>query len=166
MTIAQRLKDGDAVQRSAVEASLATSDKVSALRSALRSAPPKKGARSRSPLKAAVAQLLPDLLAFRAKGYTSAELAEIMRGNGFVIAARTLNKYISEARARPASRRKKKMASVAAAESKTTTVKSGSRTADAARTMATPPSLLATKPPAQARKAARDVLGHRFDDDV
>lgn len=165
MTIAQRLKEGDAGDRNAVEASLATSDKVSALRSALRSAPAKKGARSRSPLKAAVAQLLPDLIAFRAKGYTSVELAEIMRSNGFVIAARTLNKYINEARARPANRRKKKIASVAA-NSKTTTVKSGSRTADAARTMATPPSLLATKPPAQARRAAKDVLGHRFDDDV
>ncbi|MBM3654318.1 MAG: hypothetical protein FJX06_16110 [Alphaproteobacteria bacterium] len=93
------------------------------------------------------------------------ELAEIMRSNGFVIAARTLNKYINEARARPANRRKKKIAPVAAAESKTT-VKSGSRTADAAKTMATPPSLLATKPPAQARRAAKDILGHRFDDDV
>ncbi len=165
MTIAQRLKDGDAVDKNAVEASLATSDKVSALRSALRSAPLKKGARSRSPLKAAVAQLLPDLLAFRAKGYTSVELAEIMRSNGFVIAARTLNKYINEARARPESRRKGKISSVAA-KSKTTTVKSGSRTADAAKTMATPPSLLATKPPAQARRAAKDILGHRFDDDV
>jgi hypothetical protein len=165
MTIAQRLKEGDAVDKNAVEASLATSDKVSALRSALRSAPRKKGARSRSPLKAAVAQLLPDLLAFRAKGYTSVELAEIMRSNGFVIAARTLNKYINEARARPANRRKKKIAPVAAAEPKTT-VKSGSRTADAAKTMATPPSLLATKPPAQARRAAKDILGHRFDDDV
>jgi len=165
MTIAQRLKEGDAADKNAVETSLATSDRVSALRSALRSAPPKKGARSPSPLKAAVAQLLPDLLAFRAKGYTSAELSEIMRRNGFVIAARTLNKYINEARARPANRRKKKMASVAA-KSKTTTVKSGSRTADVARTMATAPLLLATKPPAQARKAAKDVLGHRFDDDV
>jgi len=166
MTIAQRLKDGDAVDKNAVEASLATSDKVSALRSALRSAPTKKGAGSRSPLKAAVAQLLPDLLAFRAKGYTSVELAEIMRSNGFVIAAATLNKYINEARARPANRRKKKIASVAA-KSKTTTLRnSGSRTADAPRTMATPPSLLATKPPAQARRTAKDVLGHRFDDDV
>ena len=148
MTIAQRLKDGDAVDKNAVEASLATSDKVSALRSALRSAPPKKGAGFRSPLKAAIAQLLPDLLAFRGKGYTSTELAEVMRGKGFVIAARTLNKYINETRARPTNRHKKKIAPVAAAESKTTTVKSGSRTADAARTMATPPSLLATKPPA------------------
>ena len=165
MTIAQRLKEGDAADKDAVEKSLAGSDKVSALRSALRSAPPKKGARSRSPLKAAVAQLLPDLLAFRAKGYTSVELAEIMRSTGFVIAPGTFNKYINEARARPANRHKKKIASVAA-KSKTTTVKSGSRTADAARTMATPPSLLATKPPAQARKAAKDVLGHRFDDDV
>jgi len=165
MTIAQRLKDGDAVDKNAVEASLATSDKVSALRSALRSAPTKKGAGSRSPLKAAVAQLLPDLLAFRAKGYTSVELAEIMRSNGFVIAARTLNKYINETRARPANRRKKQMPP-AAAKSKATTAKSGSSTADAPRTMATPPSLLATKPPAQARRTAKDVLGHRFDDDV
>jgi hypothetical protein len=165
MTVAQRLKESDSVDKNAVEASPATSDKVSALRSALRSAPPKKGARSRSPLKAAVAQLLPDLLAFRAKGYTSVELAEIMRRNGFVIAARTLNKYINEARARPANRRKKKIACVAA-KSKTTAVKPSSRAADAARTMATPPSLLATKPPTQARKAAKDVLGHRFDDDV
>lgn len=165
MTIAQRLKDGNAVDKNAVEASPAISDKVSALRSALRSAPRKKGARSRGPLKAAVAQLLPDLLAFRAKGYTSVELVEIMRSNGFVIAARTLNKYINDARARSASRRKKKMSPVAA-KSKTTTVKSGSRTADAARTMAAPPSLLATKPLAQARRAAKDVLGHRFDDDV
>jgi hypothetical protein len=88
-----------------------------------------------------------------------------MRRNGFVIAGRTLNKYINKARARSATRRKGKIAFVAA-KSKTTTVKFGSRTADAARTMATPPSLLATKPPTQARKAAKDVLGHRFDDDV
>jgi hypothetical protein len=125
----------------------------------------KKGARSRSPLKVAVALLLPDLLAFRAKGYTSVELAEIMRSNGFVIAVRTLNKYISEARARPTNQRKQKMAP-ASAKSKTTTVELGSRTADAARTMATPPSLLARKPRAQARKTAKEVLGHRFDDDV
>jgi hypothetical protein len=159
------LKESDAVDKNAVKASLAISDRVSALRSALRSAPPKEGARSRSPLKAAVAQLLPDLLAFRAKGYTGAELAEILRCNGFVIAVRTLNKYINEARARPAKRRKRTKASVTA-RPKTTTAKSGSRTADAARTIATSPSILATKPPTQARRTAKDVLGHRFDDDV
>jgi hypothetical protein len=76
------------------------------------------------------------------------ELAEIMRSNGFVIAARTLNKYINETRARPANRRKKQMPP-AAAKSKATTAKSGSSTADAPRTMATPPSLLPTKPPAR-----------------
>jgi hypothetical protein len=147
-----------------VEASKAPTDKVSAVRSALRSAPPRKGVRSRSPLKAAVAQLLPDLLAFRAKGYTSAELAEIMRENGFTIAAATLNNYINEVRARTLHRSKKK--AVAATEAKTTTVNSGSRKADAATKMATPPSLLSTKPLAQARRAAKDVLGHRFDYDV
>ena len=146
------------------EASNPPTDKVSALRSALRSAPPRKRARSRSLLKAAVAQLLPDLLAFRAKGYTSAELAEIMRENGFTIAAATLNKYINEARAQTTHRRKNK--AVIATEAKATTVNSGSRTADATTKMATPPSLLSTKPLAQNRRAAKDVLGHRFDYDV
>ena len=164
MTITQRSKEIDAMQKKALEANAASPDKVSTLRSALRSAPRKKGARSRSPLKAAVVQLLPDLLAFRAKGYTGAELAEIMRNNGFIIAAGTLNRYINEARGRSGARKNK--AAPAAAESKATKVKSGSRTADAARTMATPLSLLATKPPPQSRRAAKDVLGHRFDDDV
>ena len=99
-----------------VEASEPPTDKVSALRSALRSAPPRENARSRSPLKAAVVQLLPDLLAFRAKGYTSAELAEIMRENGFTIAAATLTKYINEARAQTTHRRKNK--AVVATEAK------------------------------------------------
>jgi hypothetical protein len=147
-----------------VEASGPLIDNVSALRSALRSAPPRKSARSRSPLKAAVAQLLPDLLAFRAKGYTSAELAEIMRENGFTIAAATLSKYINEARAQTTKRRKNK--AVVAREAKATAVNSGSRAADAPARMATPPSLLSTKPVAQNRRAAKDVLGHRFDYDV
>ena len=74
MTITQRSKEIDAMQKKALEANAAFPvnaafpAKVSALRSALRSAPRKKGTRSRSPLKAAVVQLLPDLLAFRAKG--------------------------------------------------------------------------------------------------
>lgn len=147
------------------EANKAPTDRVSALRSALRSAPAKKEGRSRSPLKVAVMQLLPDLLAFRAKGYNGAELAEMMRNNGFIIAACTLNKYIHEARARSGKARKTKTAPVGSA-SKAMAVKSGSRTADAARTMATPPLLLATKPLAQIRRSAKDVLGHRFDDDV
>ncbi|MEK8095405.1 hypothetical protein WOC76_23380 [Methylocystis sp. IM3] len=147
-----------------VEANGPPLDKVSALRSALRSAPPRKSMRSRSPLKAAVAQLLPDLLAFRAKGYTSAELAEIMRENGFTIAAATLAKYINEARARTTNRRKNK--TVVATEAKATAVNSGSGAADATTKIAAPPSLLSTKPLAQNRKAAKDVLGHRFDYDV
>jgi hypothetical protein len=146
------------------EASDPPTDKVSALRSALRSAPPRKRARSRSLLKTAVAQLLPDLLAFRAKGYTSAELAEIMRENGFTIAAATLVKYINEARAQTTHRRKNK--AVIDTEAKAGTVKSASRTADATAKMATAPSLLSTKPLAQNRRIAKDVLGHRFDYDV
>jgi hypothetical protein len=148
------------------------SAKVSALRSALRSAPPKEGGRSRSPLKAAVRQLLPDLLAFRAKGYSDTELAGVMRDNGFVIAASTLKKYISGARARSGAARKssgdapKKRAAPVGTGSAAITVKSGSRITDTAKKMATPPSLLATKPLAQSRRAAKDVLGHRFDDDV
>jgi len=143
-------------------------EKVSALRLALRSAPRKVGGRSRSPLRVAVAQLLPDLLAFRAKGYSDAELAGVMRDNGFVIAASTLRKYLNEARGRSGKARKKKAEKVAPASalSKAITVESGSRTVDAARTVATLPSLLATRPLAQNRSTARDVLGHRFDDDV
>jgi len=143
-------------------------DKVSALRSALRSAPRKVGGRSRSPLRAAVAQLLPDLLAFRAKGYSDAELAGVMRDNGFVIAARTLRKYINEARGRSRKARKRKAEEVVPVRisSKAITVESGSRTVDDARTVAALPPLLATKPLAQIRRAAKDVLGHRFDDDV
>jgi len=165
MTIAQRSKERRATETKAVDANTASTDKVSALRSALRSAPRKKAAHARSPLKAAVAQLLSDLLAFRAKGYTGVELAEIMRDNGFAIAAGTLNRYINEARGRSGKARKKK-AAPAVGDQEPTKVTAGPRKADAARTMATPPSLLATKPLAQTRKAAKDVLGHRFDDDV
>lgn len=151
----------------AAEANNSSDNKVSALRLALRSAPKKAGGRSRSPLRAAVAQLLPDLLAYRAKGYSGAELAEIMRNNGLIIAAGTLNKYISEARGRSGKRKKKaKKAAPAGTLSKAITVESGSRTVDAARMVAMPPSLLATKPLAQNRRGAKDVLGHRFDDDV
>jgi hypothetical protein len=152
----------------AAKANKPPDDKVSALRLALRSAPRKAGGRSRSPLRAAVAQLLPDLLAFRAKGYSDAELAGVMRDNGFVIAASTLRKYINEARGRSGKARKRKAEKVAPARtsSKAITVESGSRTVDDARTVATLPSLLATKPLAQIRRAAKDVLGHRFDDDV
>jgi arginine repressor len=109
--------------------------------------------------------LLPDLLAFRAKGYTSTELADIMRENGFTIAAATLVKYIKEARALT-TRRRKKNKTVVATETKAITVKSGSRTTDATAKMVTSPSLLSTKPLAQNRRAAKDVLGHRFDYDV
>jgi len=143
-------------------------DKVSALRSALRSAPRKAAGRSRSPLRAAVAQLLRDLLAFRTKGYSDAELAGVMRENGFVIAASTLKKYINEARGRSPKTRKGKAEKLAPARtsSKPITVESGSGTVDVARTVAALPSLYAAKPLAQNRKAAKDVLGHRFDDDV
>ncbi len=147
-----------------VEASRPLTDKVSALRSALRSAPPRKSMRFHSPLKAAVTQLLPDLLAFRAKGYTSVELAEIMRENGFTIAAATLTKYINEARARTTNRRKNK--AVVSTHSEANVADFVSRAADATTKMATPPSLLSTKPLAQNRRTAKDVLGHRFDYDV
>lgn len=143
------------------EAGNATGDKVSALRSALRSAPPKEEGRLRGSLKAAVTQVLPDLLAFRAKGYNDAELASIMRDHGFVIAARTLKNYINEARAHSSHARKKKAGT--ATKSKTATSKSGAK---ATQPMALRPSQLATKPLAQPRRAAKDVLGHRFDDDV
>ncbi|MFY9656026.1 MAG: hypothetical protein WAK01_05485 [Methylocystis sp.] len=148
-------------------ANTASVDKVSALRAALRAAPRKVGGRSRSPLKAAVAQLLPDLLAFRAKGYSDAELAGVMRESGFVIAAGTLKKYITEARGRSPKARKRKREKIAPADatSKAITVESGSRTIDA-KTVAPLPSRFATTPLAQNRRAAKDVLGHRFDDDV
>jgi hypothetical protein len=164
----ERSKEGDAMKGKSGGANKAPVDKVSALRSALRSAPRKVEGRSRSPLKAAVAQLLPDLLAFRAKGYSDAELAGVMRESGFVIAASTLRKYINEARARSPKARRRKAEKVAPARtsSKAITVESGARTVDVARTVAALPSLFTTKPLAQNRRAAKDVLGHRFDDDV
>ena len=150
-----------------------TSDhKISALRSALRSAPPKKGVRSRSPLRAAVAQLLPDLIALRAKGYNGEELAGIMRDNGFVISVRTLNKYINEARAGSSRKRKKKAPPVApkrttaAQTPKIPAIAPRPKAEQRAKPIAVPPSLLATKPLAQTKRSAKEVLGHRFDDDL
>ncbi len=142
----------------------ASADKVSMLRSALRSAPPKKGVHSRSPLKAAVAQLLPDLLAFRAKGYNGKELAEIMRNNGLVIAVATLNKYINEARFNPGGRSRRNVQRISA-KPKTAARRTPSREADVSGAMASP-SLLATKPLVENRSVAKDVLGHQFDYDV
>jgi hypothetical protein len=159
----RRLKEGQPIVSAQAEAT--TDHNVAALRSALRSAPRKKGARSRSPLKAAVAQLLPDLLAFRAKGYNGAELAKIMRDNGFIIAATTLNKYINEARTVAGGKRKKKAATKTPAL-KVTTGKSATIADKAAEKIVVPPSLLATKPLAQNKRTAKDVLGHRFDDDI
>lgn len=146
-------------------AATTTEHKVSSLRTVLRSAPRKKSARSRSPLKAAVAKLLPDLLAFRAKGYSGAELAEIMRDNGFVISVGTLNKYVAEARTRSGNKRKKKTVTTAL-RAKTTAAESEARSSDAAKTIVVHPSLLATKTSTQNRRTAKDVLGHRFDDDL
>jgi hypothetical protein len=170
-------READVMKGKAVKAKRASTDKisakVSALRSVLRSAPPKKGGRSRSPLKSAVLQLLPDLLAFRAKGYSDADLADVMQDNGFVIAASTLKKYLREARAgsgktrkSPSAKTRKKKTTPIQTRSAPIAVKSRSRTTNAVKKMATPPSLLATKPLAQNRRAAKDVLGHRFDDDV
>jgi hypothetical protein len=182
---ASQLREAHVMKGKTVRAKRASTDKisvrVSALRSVLRSAPPKDQSRSRSPLRAAVLQLLPDLLAFRAKGYSDAELADVMQDNGFFIAASTLKTYIGEARAgaakvgkRPpakagkkttAKTRKKKTAS-AGARSAPITVKSGSRGRNTQKKTPTPPSLLATKPLMQNGRTAKDVLGHRFDDDV
>lgn len=136
-------------------------DKVSALRSALRSAPKKRARRSRGPLKAAVAQLLPDLLAFRAKGYSGVELAEIMREHGFAITARTLTKYIAELRS---DRVRKKKAAPVKAEPKTATVSSRPQPAKEERAIAPRPSFFVAKPLAAPRRSATEVLGHRFDD--
>ena len=139
-------------------------DKVSALRSALRAAPKKRARVSRSPLKAAVAQLLPDLLAFRAKGYSGAELAEVMREHGFVISARTLTKYLAELRARPRKTLKKR-AAAAKTEPKTTAALTDAPKPSARNAIAAPPARFAAKPIALQRRNAKEVLGHRFDDD-
>jgi hypothetical protein len=64
------------------------------------------------------------------------------------------------------SKARKKKAAPTETVSEAVTAKVGPRAVDAARTMATPPSLLATKPLAQSRRTAKEVLGHRFDDDV
>jgi hypothetical protein len=164
--MAQKSREDNAMKGGPAEAAKTTHDKFSALRSALRSAPPKEGGRSRSPLKAAVAQLLPELLAFRSKGYNGAELAEIMRDNGFVIAAATLNKYINEARTTRSGKKRKMKTSTAAPRSTTTAVEPDARAANAAKSIVVPPSLLATKPLAQNKRTAKEVLGHRFDDDL
>ena len=168
---ASNQQGGKDKQMKNIEAETTSDDRVSALRSALRSAPRKKAARSRSPLKAAVAQLLPDLLAFRAKGYNSAELAQIMRDNGFNIAAATLNKYINEARGGSTKKPKKKAVikrsrAIPAPRSSASAAKPSSGAIEPAETITIPPSLLATKPLAQKKRAAREVLGHRFDDDL
>lgn len=148
----------------AAQAKSPLDDKVSALRSALRSAPPKRRGPAHGSLKAAVMQLLPDLLAFRAKGYSDAELADIMRDNGFRIAASTLKKYIGSARTESGKARKKKPAPV---KSKARIYKPNPANGPEGERSAGRPSLPAPKPSAPNRKAvAKDVLGHRFDEDV
>jgi hypothetical protein len=137
-------------------------DRVSALRSALRSAPRKRDAPSRSALKAAIVAVLPDLLAFRAKGYSDEELASVMRDYGFPIAASTLGKYVGEARARSKPRKKK-----AVAQSSAPPVRAphAERAPPSART---PPAAKvgARNAKTAAVKSAKDVLGHLFDEDV
>jgi len=157
-------KDSDAAKNNPPPAKKPPDDKVLALRSALRSAPRKRVKAPRSPLKAAVAQVLPDLLAFRAKGYSGAELATVMREHGFVISARTLTRYIAELRAGPPKRDKKK---TPPAKPKTEAAPQAERVAPKALT----PTLSAQRPPVFVpkpllRRKANDILGHRFDDDV
>lgn len=139
----------------------ASDDKMSALRSALRRAPRKHVNATRAPLKAAVAQLLPDLLAFRAKGYTGAELAAVMREHDVVISARTLLKYIAELRA--SSARKSKRAAVKPHPKPTIAAPPPQQFAPQAKIVA-PAARFVAKP--LVRRKASDVLGHRFDDDV
>jgi len=140
-------------------------DRLSALQSALRLAPTKERSRGRASLKAAVLKLLPDLLACRAKGYSSADLAAFMRDNGFAIAPTTLQKYLADACA-PSRKRRKKRAAKATSGSKKTKRDSPSSTVDAAKPPSARRALLTTKPPARNGGTARDVLGHRFDYDV
>ncbi|QGM45712.1 hypothetical protein [Methylocystis heyeri] len=142
-------------------------DKVLALRSALRAAPKKRAATPRSPLKAAVAQLRSDLLAFRAKGYSGAELAEVMREHGFEISARTLMKYMAEFAPRRPVKKKKPPPAPTARETKaasapapTPRVTQRAEPARASLLIAAPPSM------PMRRRQASDVLGHRFDEDV
>jgi hypothetical protein len=138
-------------------------DKVLALRSALRAAPKKRAATPRSPLKAAVAQLRPDLLAFRAKGYSGAELAEVMREHGFEISARTLMKYMAELAPRRPAKKKKPPPAPPARETKAAPPPRAAQRAEPARA-----SLFVAAAPSMPmrRRQASDVLGHRFDEDV
>jgi hypothetical protein len=155
----------------AAQATKALDERVSAVRSALRSAPRKRNGASRSALKAAIAELLPDLLAFRAKGYSDIELADIMRDNGFPVAASTLKKYVGEARVR-SGRTHKKRAAVIAADAKSDDAQerlaepSSYGTGAARTTTTTLSSRFATTPFVLKRKAAKDVFGHLFDYDV
>ncbi len=134
-------------------------DKVLALRSALRAAPKKRAKTSRSPIKAAVAQLRSDLLAFRAKGYSGAELAAIMREHGFEISPRTLLKYLAELAPRKAAKKKKPRSSPAP-QSK--------EPPPPMERQSEPPrsSFFAATLAAPQRRKASDVLGHWFDEDV
>jgi hypothetical protein len=135
-------------------------DKVLALRSALRAAPKKRAGVSRSPMKAAVAQLRPDLLAYRAKGYTGAELAEVMREHGFSISARTLLKYLAELAPRKAVKKKRPPPP----EPEPKTVSTPARMDRRPEPRRSFP--FAAPAPAPQRRKASDVLGHRFDEDV
>jgi hypothetical protein len=160
----RRSKKNVAVKGEPAPEKKAPEDKVTALRSALRAAPKKRSKRSRSPLKAAVAQLLPDLLAFRAKGYNGVELAEIMREHGFVITARTLTRYIGELRS--VTPRKKK-AAAAKAEPKTESTTSRMQKREQEEKAIEPhPSFFSAKPLSPVKRSVKDILGHRFDDDV
>jgi len=136
-------------------------DKMSALRSALRSAPRKRVNAMRAPLKAAVAHLLPDLLAFRAKGYTGAELAAVMREHDVVISARTLMKYIAELRP-PSARKSKRTAGKP--QPKPTIIAPPPQPVAPQPKIFVPAARFVAKP--LVRRKASDVLGHRFDDDV
>jgi hypothetical protein len=163
-------EESDVMKGKAAPAKKTPEDKVTALRSVLRAAPKKRAKRSRSPLKAAVALLLPDLLAFRAKGYSGVELAEIMREHGFILTARTLTRYIAELR--PERTRKRKAAPLED-EAKAKAVKfqpqepkEESATPARSSFFVAKPLAPLRAPLAPIRKSAKEVLGHRFDDDV
>jgi hypothetical protein len=141
-------------------------DKVLALRSALRAAPKKRAAIPRSPLKAAVAQLRPDLLAFRAKGYSGAELAEVMREHGFEISARTLMKYMTELAPRRPAKKKKPPPAPPARETKAAPPPPPPRAAQRAEPARSSLFVAATPSMPMRRRQASDILGHRFDEDV
>ncbi|HXY58831.1 MAG TPA: hypothetical protein VEH76_09630 [Methylocystis sp.] len=144
-------------------------EKMSALRQALRKAPRKRVKAARGSLKAAVAQLLPDLLGFRAKGYTGVELAAVLREHGVVISAGTLTKYLAELR--PSSARKQKRAAVEPQQKPqpkpAVATPVPPQAAPPARIVAPlAPALRFVAKPLPRRSKASDVLGHRFDDDV